>query len=108
MPEFKIKSIEPTAFSREGGESGREQLINVTVTSSEDAAGVELMTRYGYNDRGIQKYDLKAGENHLEFYAHEHEIPWYLTFFVYYNKTPFSVTECRVDPPSLMKGAEKV
>ena len=103
MLECRIKSIEPTSVIRKT-DGGQKQMIKVTVVSSTDAAQIELMARYGYNSRGRQKYDLTAGENHLEFYVNEHEIPWYLSFFVYYDKTPLSVMECRVDPPAEMKG----
>ena len=65
-----IKTINPSVFLKQGA-SGLEQMIRVAVSCSENIANAELTAEYAGEIIGRQKYDLREGENNLEFFIPE-------------------------------------
>jgi len=70
MVECVIKTINPSVFLKQGA-NGLEQMIRVAVSCSENIANAELTAECGGEIIGRQKYDLREGENHLDFFIKE-------------------------------------
>ena len=77
MGECEIKSVRPTFFLREGngGLEQLEQLVRIELSSSENIDGAEVFAESGGMLLARQKYNLREGENTLEFFIKEAKEP---------------------------------
>ncbi|MCL2813644.1 MAG: glycosyl hydrolase-related protein [Oscillospiraceae bacterium] len=98
MVECVIKSIRPSIFVKEGAD-GLEQMIRIVVSSSGNLTGAEVAAEHGGAIIGRQKYDLRGGENTLEFFITEASETQKVLFRLTYGEAQSASREIGVTPP---------